>query len=339
MTEKSVVKKLGYFFSNGDFDRNIFYVMAITTSVASLAGLIIGPIFNNRLTTYGTAALTAFYIAIILFSYKTKKYAIGNICIVSLTGIGLFSIIFFTTYGINSAFPLYMLLIPAAYGVISKRKRDSFIPIINLNLFLYELRYSFFSKELTEFRIRPYLIGFAVSYALIYWITAYLSIYTRKLTTILMEQSTVDELTEVYNRRSFDEDLKSYPYQIAAMFDIDDFKKVNDTYGHQVGDVVLADFARILKSCSSDEFRVYRWGGEEFVILSKLDAKTSVNLVKKIIDKVRSELCDAEGNQVTVSCGVCQEKKGDLMKTVDECLYEAKTSGKNKVIWNHRQVY
>lgn len=313
--------------------------MFFTTIAASLSGLIIGPILHNYNTSISTAVISVILITIFNIFKKNKNYIIGNKIIVAITGFGLFPSIFFTTFGINSAFPLYMLLIPAAYGVIARRLRSTILPACNLLLYLTILWYSFSTKQLTEIRIIPYLIGFAVSFSLIYAITSFLSISTRHMTAKLKKASTMDELTQVYNRRNFDLNFTSYNYQIGAMFDIDDFKKVNDTLGHQTGDEILFNFAQILLRYASDEFRVYRWGGEEFIVLSKLDLETTTRTLMRMYDTIRKELKTPDGNQITVSCGLARTKKSNLIQEVDSNLYFAKHTGKNKLVYKNQAIY
>lgn len=313
--------------------------MAFCTGISSVSGLVIGPLLDSLFTTVSTAVTSVIYAILILYFHRNKNYHEGNKYIVGISGYCLFPIIFMSTYGINSAFPLYMLLIPAAYGVISNKKTDVISPLVNLSLYNCLLYTSFYSKELYEIRIIPFLIGFSTSYFLIYCITSYLSFFARSLIKRLTEASTIDELTQIYNRRCFDLNFRNYNYNIAAIFDIDDFKKVNDVFGHQAGDVVLSNFAQILKNYASDEFKPYRWGGEEFVILSKLDLNTTIKQTEKIFDTIRKDLKAPDGNRVTVSCGISETVKTKLMKTIDENLYQAKNSGKNKLVFNKQVIY
>lgn len=339
MNKGGVIKIINKMFRGREFDRNIFYVMAAGTCIASLSGLIVGPILNSSFVAIATSCISAIYLILAFIFHKNKNYSEGNKYIVGVTGYGLFTVIFMATYGINSAFPLYMLLIPAVYGVICNKKRDIISPLLNLALYDWLLYKSFYSKELVEIRIVPFLIGFSTSYILIFCITSYLSFFARSLIKRLTAASTIDELTQIYNRRCFDLNFRNFNYKIAAIFDIDDFKKVNDVFGHQCGDVILMEFAKILKKHSSDEFKPYRWGGEEFVILSKLDMQTSINQIRKIFDETRMELKAPDGKTVTVSCGISETLKVKLMKTIDENLYQAKNSGKNKLVFNKKVIY
>lgn len=153
-----------------------------------------------------------------------------------------------------------------------------------------------------------------------------------------------DSLTKAASRLKFDETLKDL-IQVASRFDqqnfsviimdIDNFKSINDTYGHYYGDIVLKSIATKIKTNlrTSDTFA--RWGGEEFVILSPfLDIKQAYQLAEKlriIINQIKFEKLDF----VTCSFGVVEYKKTDtedrIIKRADELLYKAKENGKNRV--------
>ncbi|WP_456395429.1 GGDEF domain-containing protein [Desulfurobacterium sp.] len=160
---------------------------------------------------------------------------------------------------------------------------------------------------------------------------------------VLQKLATKDMLTGAYNRWKFLEDFKSeferarrYKYPISlVMFDIDHFKKVNDTYGHDAGDRVLEKIAKIVRDNIRKVDMFVRWGGEEFIIfLSNTDKKGATVLAEKIRKKIENTVFDEVG-KVTVSFGVTELKEGDtidnLLKRVDEVLYRAKRLGRNRV--------
>ncbi len=160
---------------------------------------------------------------------------------------------------------------------------------------------------------------------------------------ILANMAAMDGLTKVFNHRTLLEHLKSEimeaqrtkrPLSI-AMFDIDDFKKVNDSRGHIYGDQVLAGFAEIIRGSIRGSDFPGRYGGEEFMVVfpdTKLDGAW------KISDRIRKALEShgfAEGIRVTVSGGVKQYEGGELASFVhsaDLNLLEAKRKGKNVIV-------
>lgn len=163
--------------------------------------------------------------------------------------------------------------------------------------------------------------------------------------------ATIDGLTQVHNRRYFNEkclaeftNLSKLEFVSIAMIDIDNFKKINDTHGHLIGDSVLKKVASIISSTTcasnSEDFLVARYGGEEFVILMKnTNLVTARNILEVVRKNIESSSVDDEGEKIkfTVSIGVaeypttsCDVKQ--ILMDADTALYKAKQSGKNRVI-------
>ena len=122
------------------------------------------------------------------------------------------------------------------------------------------------------------------------------------------------------------------------MGDIDNFKKVNDTYGHDFGDEVLKAVAAALKKSTRDDDVVCRWGGEEFLIAINGNRKITIDVAERMRTAV-SEIRIPAGNDVisvTMTFGVTESIPGfnadKLVGIADENLYKGKTSGKNKVV-------
>jgi diguanylate cyclase (GGDEF)-like protein len=160
------------------------------------------------------------------------------------------------------------------------------------------------------------------------------------------EEAGIDFLTTLANRKVIDEEMERYDELFLrfddnfslVFFDIDFFKKINDTYGHMAGDVVLASFAQILKKKSRDMDIVGRFGGEEFItILPKTDiegAKAYAETIRAAVEKTKFIYKETR-IAVTISCG-CADRKSvpnlkELIKASDEQLYKAKQSGRNRV--------
>ncbi len=159
----------------------------------------------------------------------------------------------------------------------------------------------------------------------------------------IAELSSSDGLTKLYNRSYLFEkakdELKRYKrYKTTfslIILDIDDFKKVNDQYGHQKGDAILRKLGIVLDGARRDLDICARYGGEEFAIILP---HTNGNEAKKIAERIRKKVEDYFQNdiKITISMGVsnCPESSivlEDLIKKADDALYESKRSGKNKV--------
>jgi len=167
----------------------------------------------------------------------------------------------------------------------------------------------------------------------------------KRVKEILQEQASTDPLTGLYNRRQFEilayqglQTARRYnmPYAI-AMLDIDFFKKVNDTYGHESGDIVLKKMADILKGTLRKSDVVARYGGEEFVIFltntPPEEAEIAIEHVRSTIEKA-DPVVDDKVIHFTVSAGISDAQTGTLnalIKHADEALYASKENGRNQI--------
>lgn len=154
-----------------------------------------------------------------------------------------------------------------------------------------------------------------------------------------------DPLTKLLNRRSMEVYLKQALEQASSeepfclmMTDIDDFKKVNDTYGHDVGDVVLKRVSKTLSENVRESDQVCRWGGEEFLVLFRTDLVHAGQVAERIRENIAKQSIDAKGKQisVTITMGIAQYQEdasiSTLINAADENLYYGKKNGKNQVV-------
>lgn len=165
----------------------------------------------------------------------------------------------------------------------------------------------------------------------------------------LEKLATIDELTNIFNRRHFfslAEKAFSFSRRKKRLFsvlliDIDHFKRINDSYGHFIGDEALKIIVDLTKKSIRQEDLFARWGGEEFLILL---SETSTDNAMIIAQRIRTEInnfsCDIEGIKIkfTVSIGVAtydfnDQNLDDIIKRADLALYEAKKTGRNKVVF------
>lgn len=165
----------------------------------------------------------------------------------------------------------------------------------------------------------------------------------------LTEQSRLDPLTGVYNRRHMDEVLErefgvgtGTPLTI-ALLDLDDFKQINDRYGHLIGDQVLRQFAQIVQRTLRTTDLIARYGGEEFLlILNYANQAAATQVMQRLLDEVaRSPMAMVDGNtiHVTFSAGLAStdNKPAEfssaqaLLQAADDALYKAKRGGRNRI--------
>jgi len=157
---------------------------------------------------------------------------------------------------------------------------------------------------------------------------------------ILRSKAEIDPLTRILNRGALMEKINNRnPFRSKfsiAIIDIDNFKSINDTYGHIVGDSVLKELAVLVTQNIRDHDIFARWGGEEFVLVFKTD---SLSITESIAEKVRLEIEKATFstvNRITASLGVSSPKNEqqtfeDIFEQADKALYQAKRLGRNRV--------
>jgi diguanylate cyclase (GGDEF)-like protein len=192
--------------------------------------------------------------------------------------------------------------------------------------------------------------------AIFVWLTIALSLQTAAdlmRINLLEAENITDPLTNVHNRRYLDRRLdeevsrsKRYSLNLSVlMLDIDHFKRVNDTYGHQAGDITLATLCRLVKSSLRDLDVVARYGGEEFLVICTHTAVDGAALVaerlRQLVESHPVEITDGSGEkqtiQVRISIGVAGfsasvDSKEKLVQAADQALYRAKGEGRNRVI-------
>ena len=157
-----------------------------------------------------------------------------------------------------------------------------------------------------------------------------------------------DVLTKIFNRREalrksekiYNKVKKYYDSYWVMMVDVDNFKKINDTYGHQTGDKVLASIAKVIKESIRECDIVGRYGGEEFIVIVKDDKNSYLKIAERIRNNIENTAINIGENEiikVTSSIGITKMDATDktfqqIISEADKALYEAKNSGKNKVV-------
>jgi diguanylate cyclase (GGDEF)-like protein/PAS domain S-box-containing protein len=165
----------------------------------------------------------------------------------------------------------------------------------------------------------------------------------KQLENDLEKLATTDRLTQAFNRTKFQEVIERelerakryfHPFSV-VMFDIDHFKRVNDTYGHAIGDSVLQILTKIVKENLREIDYLVRWGGEEFIFITpETDVEKAIVLAERIRKAIETYKFDQAGT-ITVSFGVAEYKPDDtedtLIKRADDAMYVAKKKGRNRV--------
>ncbi|MCX8030825.1 MAG: diguanylate cyclase [Thermodesulfovibrionales bacterium] len=155
--------------------------------------------------------------------------------------------------------------------------------------------------------------------------------------------SETDELTGLYNRRAFIKVLQKMisnhnrNFLSLAILDIDHFKKINDNFGHNIGDEVLIEFAKFLRNQLRENEIIGRLGGEEFGIVLPVKKDLAYKICERLRTKLNNQLFSSKGLKISASIGLVDNQRinkfEDLYKIADQCLYNAKKQGRNRTVF------
>ncbi len=281
-----------------------------------------------------------------------------------LVGIFYFPFIFMVAGGVRGPAPIYFVLLVAYMAFYFEGKKALFINAFLIFYYIGIIAIGYNYPELISSRDNEFLRSVDISVAVVS-VSIVISIIAsatfkgykvehRKTVSLmkelelqnerLTELSILDQLSGVYNRRHFNKVLqteinhyKTYKQRFhIMMIDLDDFKQVNDTFGHLFGDEVLRKVAKQIQKATRDYDVIARYGGEEFcVIVSHLNPEDSIIIAERIRYHVES-LSLRNDIKMTVSIGVAGYVEEDTAESVlsraDEYMYQAKARGKNCVV-------
>lgn len=334
----------------------MFCICSVLGTITSFLGAVLCCSIAGLQQPVSYATVLAFIMMMTLttIGHMTRKPDTILIIMSSFLNFIIFPAIFLSTGGLYSIAPMFFVMgIFIAIPILSKRKRNIlfliqliyYSGIISLCFIFPDLSYLRPQKVHTIMLLFSFIIvTFYTVFSTIMITTQYEKEQTkvRVLNRLLEKQAILDPLTKLYNRRYLDSFLTSRLQESSSPFliiliDIDDFKKVNDTHGHVVGDAILISLARSLKEIFPEDCFTCRYGGEEFLVYcSTPDMKLAeyrIDLVRKLFSK----LCQKQFSiTVTFSAGgVIYQGERDiniLINRADALLYQAKKSGKNKFL-------
>ncbi|WP_137806368.1 diguanylate cyclase [Pseudomonas sp. G(2018)] len=339
-------------FIQHEFERlHKFCVLIYVASIAVwiLYDLILSFIGDQAFTWRSMVFITVFTILLIvlLFTRQARHFHWLNVLFVLTMTLGTRLLIDGLTIEHQAAW----LLLAASTTLFSA----SILPLSSGSFFAAQiitwvLLNPFYDTEIDVLELRGLM---AVSYTVfVCALTLYsfltlskAKLYNFIMSRLLLDQAYIDTLTEIPNRRSFmtraDKQLHNAPREhdhYLAMIDIDNFKKVNDVYGHDIGDEVLKRIAADIKTVMS-HFEYARLGGEEFAIYL-------AGVRREDVEALAGELCRVVREQVTrhpvtISIGLAKVLEGDTLNQAlikaDAALYESKHSGKDRYTF-HQQA-
>lgn len=290
------------------------------------------------------------------WGFYTERMELFALVSISVIAFIVFPLMFFANAGMQGGMIFYFVIAAVCIALVLKGKTRVIIFFAVMAeytglFFLYNAAPQYFLPMTHETAFIDQLCSMLISSFILFMFSysvAQQNLHDRetieKLSKIYEHQANTDELTGLYNRRYFNNFMKLAISTLGdtgklhlAMFDLDDFKVVNDKYGHPFGDTVLQQFAEILKKAENDGTTACRYGGEEFLLLiSKKDRDEAIRIAEKIIKDVWSQIQIGRDGFVTASAGFTTCREGlsyeALIQEVDERLYDAKCAGKNRIV-------
>lgn len=279
------------------------------------------------------------YFEILLHSYVATIF-IGWQCGFAQYIIGLIPVGYYICYTMKTKLPKMVIancsaLFATAAFLSCKILSNLITPAYAENMISLEILLYFFNSVCT--------FAFLIVFSLIFISEIRASHEQLRHQNVILERlANIDPLTGLYNRRSMqvflNHAVEADTDFCLAMCDIDDFKKVNDTYGHDAGDIILKDISNIMRQFVEGQGYVCRWGGEEILILSNQNKEETKLMVEKIRRSVVNHLFIHEEKIIrcSITIGVAAHKSGDNIEdtigAADYNLYSGKRSGKNKVV-------
>lgn len=349
-----------YIFGNDrKLENRIFNICCLSIFVLACNNLGFGLFLRLGWTTSViNVTIMTFILFMFYFSNRgiyDKRYAKQTSIVLNFM---LFPLLYFITNRIESGIYFYFLLgIVLSAATVSKESRTLVVASeIFLQTVIFTLRHlmipndAIIAEDCFYFAIINGFIITSISFGTI--VITILKVYESKTMELqhfnkyLRELSEIDPLTGLWNRKYMEKTLNQYFNSVkeegkklsVVMFDIDHFKKVNDTHGHQVGDQVLKSFGKLVRKNIDASDVAVRYGGEEFlIIMPNKTEKSAYKTAEKIRKIVAKELeIPTSKKCVTVSGGVATYKSGmevdDIVKKADSNLYLAKNSGRNKIV-------
>jgi diguanylate cyclase (GGDEF)-like protein/hemerythrin-like metal-binding protein len=238
-------------------------------------------------------------------------------------------------------------------GIIMLKNQKTVIAIETAIILITLVTIQYFSASFAGPLERYLLSAGAILVAIAYYILRVRYHDLKQVSDSNLDAAITDKLTGLYNRNYLDEAIKK-EFALAdrtqrpvslIYFDIDKFKHINDTYGHEVGDIILKTVADIVVSNTRVSDIVCRWGGDEYIVLLP---ETKLKDVEFVAEKIRVGIEDfsfANDISITVSLGVAQRVVGEyyssLFRRADKALYMSKENGRNLVSvskYNHDEV-
>lgn len=368
----SIIKNLFHYINNiidGEeyiSDKAKFSVLLNLVSVTRIINACLFFFLGDSLLCFFNVFSFLFYRFLITLSTKSKKYL--PTFILAYAEVLVCVLLFSLMYGWETCFNTYCFaLVSASFYIFTTSKsitarRSTVFAFIGtlITVGTYVVTFFFtpvastslfdeFPGFFTFMKIYNVLLTFFIIFIfsmLFNWEVRTNTATLEKRNNQLMQFANRDPLTRLANRRSMTEHLNLAMHNLklenrvfsVILCDIDDFKKINDKYGHDCGDKVLVHVANLITSQMRDSDFVCRWGGEEILMIVEGKLPTAIAIAERIRSNISSSEVEHAGQKVKVSMtfGVAQANQSQrvesLIQQADDNLYHGKSTGKNKVV-------
>lgn len=332
--------------------RAVFCIVGVALSVISLAMSIINIFTDERIlmiATFSFSLVSLINVLLVIFFTKIEKpvriaFMIEDMALLA----------FFIVSGIPNGFSaLWVCLIPSFAMFVFGLKIGCWFSSATF-LMLAFFYWMPFGKSLLQYSYTSeFMLRFPILYLAVFFVAILMEIMRNETQKQLEESKGQyrylyrhDALTGLYNRYGISEymDVQMTENDKASIIivDIDDFKNINDSYGHEFGDEVLKRVARRIPELMCSECHCCRWGGEEFLLIMRCrhDAVETAENIRREIEALEF-IYGEEIVNVTVSVGVCVAKSDkkvgvhELIDVADKALYRSKETGKNSISVNY----
>lgn len=310
---------------------------------------ILNIIAKNTNVVWVTAIYTGLCVINICLHFinmKTRKFAIFAFAIESLV---LFTCLIIVG-GPGGFSPLWVLTLPT-YGLFLYKKKYGTIWVLTEFVVIVFLLWTPIGRSLLQYEYsKDFIIRYPILYIALFAITFFFEVVRSNTYKEMINGKNKyeylylhDALTDVYNRYGFYKKIEELFNEDdvnrgLAIFDLDLFKSINDTYGHEKGDIVLKTLVKTARNAVKDDAFICRWGGDEFIAIFK-KAFNAKELANKVLEDVRNCEFDFNGKKVKISISmglvIGNDKKIDITeitKQADRNLYVAKENGRNCIV-------
>ncbi len=328
-------------------------ILTVLLSIAHMFLAVLFAILRVKFLAIYNILSAAFYLLMLLYTMQIKEFQFLVMVAFEIPLYSFIVSIFMGSFSGALLYPISMISGVFLFSVNSQYtlKRYLFISIPSVVAILL-ITFWPFSQILDPVHYKNLIITNRIFSSILAIVSLlYLNIsahedlvVSRKKNELYIEQlkfmSNNDFLTKTLNRRSTQKRMADIPVYSLVMFDIDDFKKINDTYGHEAGDEILIELTSRIKKVIPETAMFSRWGGEEFLIIFPDHDENAIltfsNLCKTVSEE-KYKLSHSPSINVTITGGVGFSQPGktfeNIVSQADKLLYTGKSNGKNQVVF------